>query len=587
MGNLSIVSTILIILTFQFLQHINCSFVHFNNDTNEHDEYVRFVIQKLFSNGDVLLFIYEEAFQNYLPSNKLLNVKLLMNVDNPFVKFYIENRYNYNYIIIANENNLRNIMKTLESSNYWNDGDSIRGKYAVFLYENAKNRKVIFEMFWQMSIINVFVFELDENFIWNAYSYNPFSKQSKCGELITPKLHALKDIKPKLKPKYLKHCKLNVSLIDAMIPNEYFNLSVNGVMLRTFYLFSEKYDINITYFSMPIKCQLEGYGKTVLDILVQEIFNKTYDVIAASVFRFFCSVMLARKTVEFTEILFYDEHVWYLPKTKRVSNIKLLLIVLPSNILIIVLFVAAISFLIWHLICKLKHENEYNKFRLLGLLLGFSVKLPKSKIIKLLFIFYIFCGQHINYFFQGNLSSKLTIPQYEKRIKTIDELLQSNYLIKIPKVERDMLLSYNTKFAQLLYDRSVPDTIFGNDRIEDFKKNQSNVACGYKSKLVSSNHIEFLSDDILSNINVQYILRVGNPILHALNEIITKIKENGFLMKWSSKTSNIVFDTESTFETSVVTMEHLQSVFIMLLFGLILGASIFVAEVFYNKIISK
>lgn len=527
--------------------------------------------------------IYNDNYKRYAPA---VNWPItILNVDKPYILTNGAIKYYYNYMMFSNCELISKTLHFLEGSYLWNYESSVRGKYLLFLFECNVNISEVFQTFWQRNIINVVAYIMDTNNSWCMTTYHPFSEESKCGQIIKPTLiKNLTEFTFAMYPTYLKHCKLNVSVGDRILPFAYFDKPHELITLPLL-LLAERYGLNVTFFSSPVAYQIDPYGSQLLNI-IQDVHNRKYDLTLATVMRQMNMRLLQNHLAELSDIVLFEEHLWFIPRTKKISPVMLLLIILPQDILLLILLTTTLAFVFWYIVCVIKNANT-RIIELMGFMFGFSIPLPKAKIFAMLFVFYAIYGQHIAYLFQANLSSKLTVPQYEKRLKTVEDIVNSNLIIMLYEPERKALLHSQTSFAQRVYDKS---NSFNKliQRMKTVRENQSAVYTGSLSGLLTNytldhlNYIELVHDyDVLSLFEVQFIIGNGHPLLPAINSIISKVTEHGFIIKLFKVDALNYKIIESN--QVVITVDHLQSIFVALVTGLSCALIVFIVELVVYK----
>lgn len=532
------------------------------------------------------LMIYNENYKHFTRIRTFLNFPITrLNVDKPHISNNSAIKYYHNYVMFSNCQRVYHMLEMLENSYLWNHESSVRGKYLLFLFECNTNMSEIFQIFWKRNIMNIVACALDTNNSWFTATYQPFSEESKCGQTIVPKL--IKNFKSftfATYPIYLKHCMLNVSVANQALPEAYYN-KVPGLISSPLLLLAEQYELNVTFFNMSIDYQVGAYGNKLV-IILNEVNDRKYDVVLASIARQMNIIISQTHLAEFSDIALFEEHVWYIPRTKKISPVMLLLIILPQDILLLILLTTAIAFLFWYIVGVLKKE-EIRIIEMLGIMFGFSINLPKAKIFSFMFVFYVLYGQHIGYFFQANLSSKLTVPQYEKRLKTVEDVLNSNLIIMLHMTDKELTGSSEKPIIQKLHEKSIYYVGY-EKKTNAVMNNQSLAYTAFLSSLITSytlnhlNYVEILHDyDVMAMLEVQYLVGSGHPLLPTINSIVSKVTEHGFMVKWFKIDALDYKITESN--QVVITINHLQSIFVALFIGLSGALVVFVIELsIYN-----
>lgn len=548
------------------------------NETNTEQEFIVNSLNNWTKKDDSLTIIFYEEYRDmlWMPLNK---VALLINISKMLLSEHHILKYYYNYVIIIKCNKLQNTLDYIKESYIWNYGSTVRGNYIFFLFD-CVNVTESFNIIWKSHNVQEAIVFIKNNLNWITYNYNPIIKESKCGKSIQPVI--IKSRKEMQSSTYLEHCIFNISKLNLYLPPSYFN-NPGGtpILFGIFLLLKQRYKLNFAHFDMPVEHQM-GLGEYDSFNFLKEMINGEFDAIAANIFRQDINRITEINTCEFTDVFFFDNHVWYLPSVKKIPEIKLLIIIFAWDVLCTIVLSTLIAFLFWYFVSIIKLEDNYMT-ELLGCILGFSIKIPKSRIFKFLFIFYTFYGQHINYFFQGNLNSKLTVPQYERRIKTIEQLIDSNLILLLPDYERFLLSNSTIPLLNKLYNRSITmKTLVA--KLTFIKENQSAAITSFLSStnytLAYKDYVDTLIDSDLNQISPQLFLRSGHPLLPLINKMIRKSNEYGFFIKWFSN-RNATFFPNDVSRQNKITTKHLESIFLCYFVGMLIGSVILIAEILH------
>lgn len=546
------------------------------NQTNAEKHFILKTVENWTNKVDVLTIIYNDDYKLHL-CRPLNNVAVILNTNYPILSKNNILKYFYNFIILTNCNRLEVTLKYIRNSYLWNYGSTIRGKYFVFLFD-CVNIKKSFGDIWNTKNVQEAVVFVRQGYKWLSYSYNPLTEESKCGKAIKPTLITDRQAIQLKSGTSLKYCHYNISKISYFLPPSYFSYGdETPILFGTMWLLRERYGLNVSQFDMSLIDQLgiakQGYAG------FKELLNEEYDAVAANVFRQDNLHIIDSKICELTDVFFFDDHIWYIPATKQIPAIKLLFVIFSEDVLFATCLSTVIAFIFWYLVTIVKREDKH-VIELLGCIFGFAIKIPKSRIFKFLFIFYMIYGQHINYFFQGNLSSKLTIPQYERRIKTVEQLIKSNLIIFLPEYERELIANSTSPIISKLYKRSVP-IVELVPKLSFIKNNQSSAITSFLSTTnytaAYKDYVDTLIDTTLNKVTPQFYTRIGHPLLPAINKMIRRVNEHGFITKWFSN-KNATFFTSSFEKQIQITIKHLQSVFLCLFVGLFFGFAILIVE---------
>lgn len=568
-------------------------YIPHNNFQNEARS-LKNVLKMLIDEDEIMLIISDENSTDYLPRN-INNPIVNWNIDKGDIPSENENFYYVNRVIfIANVTKFYKLLDYLRSEIFQMSGSKSRSnKFFVFITNQTFNKTDILKHFWKNDILNVILFERNELLdFWYAYTYFPYTEESQCGNIINPSLINIANFTFNIANPNLKYCTFNVSCVDIEMKSKSFyeppyRFTVPLIILK------ERNNLNFSLFSMPLDYQENPLLSTYQ--MKEELYTKEYDAIAVIPFREYDYIAVYDKKVELSNILFYDKFMWFVWKPERIPYILLFLKIFPLHILLLCLLTFFVSYAMWILIARIKQIDMYNATGFFAINFGSGIgKLPKSNIMKFLFVFYIFYFTHINYFYQGNLSSKLLIPQYNEGIKDIEDLIDSKYTMQLVDVERQLLFPSDHLLEQRYYRKvySMPPLVADQD---DCNKiiNENIKTSSIRNSILSSTynencsqHMDIIDDEIAPQLVYTYAIRFGHPLLIFIDRIIVRLNEHGFVVKWiysyvKSEKNNICV------ENSSLTLKHIQGALISLFIGLFLGLLIFLTEIFCNDKISK
>lgn len=542
------------------------------------DDVKQFVFNgDLVKSDEVLFIVYEEQFADLIPTN-LSNTLLQWNLDNDnddeLTTSGSEDSFYVTYVLVVRTERIYHVVDKLMQNYLWENAEDFRSfKFNIFL-TSAANKTEIFGYFWNRDVINVFVFEQAE-----IYGYQPFSAESECGSIIIPIPVRNDYSKPNL-----ADCTLNMSLLANLISPELFYFDPFPIMFPLLMLV-ERYDLDYVYFAMPREYQENIIFE--MNTLKEDMSAKQYDGIIGSFIKEAEYVITFDKKVELSNLVGYDQTMWIVPKPAKISNIQILLKIFSKVIIFFCVTVLIVTILVWILITKIKGEDENSAFGLVSVTAGFGMRTPKQKRLKFMLILYLFYTQHIIYFFQGNLSSKLLIPQFEKRIKTVTDLWESDLTIATTSVFRYGLslgfisprymdkcmsgilieLEYNS-CPLLLNKRSIA---FANTRLTS----SYDETC--------SHYWNVIEDDFIQKLWVRYIFRRGHYLVPFVNNMINNLWEHGFLARYYNSLKSLGNQMSLPVAPEKLTLAHFQAAYAILLIGFISGVVVFIFEVCYYR----
>lgn len=243
---------------------------------------------------------------------------------------------------------------------------------------------------------------------------------------------------------------------------------------------------------------------------------------------------------------------------------------------------------------KLRQTFLSSVFDIIRLTLGYGIsKRPKVLLLQLFIGVYLIYCLHINAIFTGKLSGVLTAPNYEPRLKTLEDLADSSIVPVIRRYSLQRFRLSQTKTARRLLQKTkeyqVSDSAFYDS--EYVKINGSIAMAQFKDLFNFVASRKYIVDTIDDNnyiwtIQGCFVFRRGIPILLTMNQVIRGIREGGLVRKWVSDEVKISFRPDSP-KTVILTIEHLQGAFLMLVIGSVLSLLIFFVEVLMGRVYLK
>jgi hypothetical protein len=320
-----------------------------------------------------------------------------------------------------------------------------------------------------------------------------------------------------------------------------------------------------------------------------------------------------------------DHSVWYLketirwfgPHAKPSARWKSLVIIFTPLMWLLVLIVYFIcSFIFWSLAKvngAVKEHVTYTNALLcflqtFSMILGEAVCVrPHTWYLRLFFILWVFYCLLINTAYQSSLISVLTDPRYEPSVDTVEELLNSG-------------MSYGFvwrfQFWYSLENDSVSNRILKNyiecPKLEVCLKRiatkQDFAICGGESNLLYLSHTKYRTLGVphflpfkeeVTSIFVTMFFRPGSVFLESFDRVIYRVVESGIIQKfwtdirlryigniddYSDDDDEEDADDDDDDLMDVLTVQHLQGAFILLLLGLACSFAVFITELLYFNI---
>lgn len=592
-----------------------------------------------FAPGETIVFALpgQQSGQNIFPLEKELLESLFIRADwtifsqkhsIPLRKVAVNKKRNNNYIIyIRNQDNvLQNILFLKKHS--WN----AHAKFVVIITVQFENAEVVaFEIarvLWSHHILLglILIPRFNAEGIIDFYTWNPYSKGN-CGAEIyevdiidsctNGVFERFIDLFPNKVPAKFNGCVLKIRTVlwppfIISPPNlDRSQISIpftEGLEVEMINVITQS--MNMTpRFSISMKVQDWGNmleNGTGSGGLFKQITDEKTDIGMASL----AATQNRYMALDFTASYATESVTWCVPvaleEDKWLSLLRILH--LGSWIATLIAFIC-IDLIIWS-ISKLFPDQESTIFQNLGTcslynfcaVLSITIKtLPNNGYIRVIFFLWVIYGFNLCVSFQTFLMTKLTQPDYKKQISTAKEIFDTDYKIAYLTGTDIYFADNSTIEAQ----RVLHDGILCTQAEACIKKVANN---GDTAFVVPRSYLEFIStsfynkkgrlmiywftDNIVSY-PIQIFAYRGHPLIARLNELILRVKTGGFMQKWMVDTilnfkkkgkKLMEEDSGESKKEQVLTFDHLQGPFLILLFGLVTATISFIVEVSYFNI---
>ncbi|XP_037050330.1 uncharacterized protein LOC119084454 [Bradysia coprophila] len=234
-------------------------------------------------------------------------------------------------------------------------------------------------------------------------------------------------------------------------------------------------------------------------------------------------------------------------------------------------------------------------------------RIPQSMPLRILIIGWCIYSFLITNAFQAKLISSLVLPKGLEDIHTVEELGHSNLEIMYPRALGQLIQEYTDNGTMnILRDQLVE--VASWSEFDAFINNKSSttayIMMRFHADLMEKRNFDKITgrpfyktmDQCFLTFPRVYFLKLGSMYVDHVSEMLRRFHETGFIVKWTKHSEfisalhgNIPVDDieeEDVDEADikvVITPEHLQTSFILLVFGLIAASLVFVGEkVYFN-----
>lgn len=534
----------------------------------EYSDCLMKVINKSFAETDTLILLTKRTtIRNFRAKNPILIYD--------FDEFHLDFLHIRTYIIFLNE--YADLVTTFREGFFDKDG-----KFIIHLPE-LTHLKDLHRYLTQYYVYNTYIIANNTD-VYNIHSVYGIKEIGACSSNLTLKFESF--------PQTFTNNTLTAALFDKHLPLPYIgdpSSKFPGILIKPLQLLNEKYGIQLNYEVASIEREESFIRRGIVDV-VDDLNDGTLDIIVFEPYRYDVSY----KLVTVSDIVFYNPHIWLVPKPNKMPNFKVLISIfnLITWLTIFVIFILMVS--IWYIYAKYRNDKFYDSYvkcflDIYVLNLSMSItRIPHSIKLKLLIIIYILYAFHLSAFFQGKLSSVLTLPIYDSRISTLEQLADSNLKILVVYHKLSTIKNINTNVALKMASKSEPleEKYISINRPEYVMKRRDialsslvgdlNLTDTYKTK------VDVIKDVFLPDLEGTYQMKRHNPIMLTLNNVIRVIREGGLHTKWLNDMKIVNFLTYTKDDDAdgqiILTFEHLEGPFILLAFGICSSTIIFGVE---------
>ncbi|PNF21340.1 hypothetical protein B7P43_G02094 [Cryptotermes secundus] len=316
-----------------------------------------------------------------------------------------------------------------------------------------------------------------------------------------------------------------------------------------------------------------------------------------------------------------DHSVWYLketirwfgPRAKPSAHWKSLIIIFTPLMWLLVLIIYFICSLIFWLLAQVnsavKEHVTYTDalmcfLQTFSMILGEAVCVrPHTWYLRLFFIIWVFYCLLINTSYQSSLISVLTDPRYDPIVDTVQKLLNSGMNYGFVWRFHYWYTRTNDSLSKTILNNFIPCPKL-DVCLRRIASKQDFAICGGESHLLYFSQTKYsplgipsflpFSEEVTSILVTMFFHR-GSVFLESFDRVIYRVVESGITQKfWTDirlrYVGNVDEDADKGDEGKadgdddpavVLSVQHLQSAFILLLLGLACSLSVFITELFY------
>ncbi|XP_017784820.1 PREDICTED: uncharacterized protein LOC108568325 [Nicrophorus vespilloides] len=276
--------------------------------------------------------------------------------------------------------------------------------------------------------------------------------------------------------------------------------------------------------------------------------------------------------LETTQYAFGEYLLALAPQARRIHIWKNIFRVMNDDVwLYIVVSIAALQILIF-IFHKVLALNNFNYTLVLSILFGNAVPIPVRPSLKMLVAIWIWSSFLITSCYESLIMSFIATSVYQNKFSNMDDI--GNMAIGIKShfhkfVSDDYPTVYYCPLDNTCYERIVEK--------RDMIMIDTKRSCHYYK--IQSGEQVYVSNLKFRFLYSRFVLRKGHPIKRLLDKMIWRYMQNGFLIRWSRKYTDLTTDRATKYSSYVsITIEHLRLPFCVYLGGLTLGSLAFLWE---------
>lgn len=473
------------------------------------------------------------------------------------------------------------------SSSLWDNSNAPRSKYVIFLETPNSNVTEIFVYLNKYKIVLVQIYENVNETLWKRYNKNNFCKAEyvikylDCGSEMS-KINWLE-----VPPNGIKHCNFSVAYASQSFTKIFwiYNDNTRGIILKPFELFAAKYKVNVEYYLLSSK---EQYNFQIGSEMWRgnEMLNK--DALAVSPLRSIYQTYM----LDQSDIISRDDFIWLIPPPREKSKFHVIVSVYKWQVWMGLCFITILTALTFWVIVR--PDNTLSNSIIHIVMISFGTtglsRMPKSKRLRLLVMFYIVYSFQTSNFFQCNLSGILTSPSYEERIEDVAQLSRTQLQ---PIVFADGAVSLMRKSSNPYIKQMSYYTKTSNEKEINYYINMLHL---YRNVTLLIHPSKLKAIDIQLNDNIPkadffkpelcYVMKQGSFYFNYINDIIMTLHENGFLIKWTYWNIPIT-PIKNIRHLRILSLRHLQFAFVVQIVGYVLAFVIFILEQIKQRYVAR
>uniref|UniRef100_A0A1Y1K8X7 Ionotropic glutamate receptor C-terminal domain-containing protein n=1 Tax=Photinus pyralis TaxID=7054 RepID=A0A1Y1K8X7_PHOPY len=522
------------------------------------------VIQTIF--GDETLHCVFNESMDLLPSN-IRNPRVVINISNPIPRM---NRVvAKNFILeVGNLDFLKKFLNSFRFVGIWTEYEPVNARLLV-ITDHLWRVEMIFSLLWRhgFTYVAVLVINKDEDGRSSLFTANPYDVQNHCGYVP----HTI----------HVQRCDYEITdPIERPIRNYHGCSVVFHFTMLTQY--SDKFDRKSFTISMVV-----------------EMLNVTLDQSQKSQAKIGLRDELLVSGIKggyrMSHVYTRDIIVWIVPPTTAISALEILAVNFDLEVWILVSVIFAIFTMAWYVLDKFKTSLGEIVLKTFGItLFGSTSRITQSSKLRFVILCYIIYSVHIQTAYVSNLMRLMSSPPRRQPIRNLKELLEADIPMCMDSSATYVSNSHMVPEIRKIYDkivvRSCPIRSHDPRVLLERWSARPNFSIAIPLKTLHALALDlrlripnyFIDKHILPPLMQTFAYGRSGSIIDSLNIIIDRLIDSGLYDKLdrdrSSYDDSKRRELPQDEEVVALSLEHLNGIFIVFCFGMVLSIMAFIGE---------
>lgn len=508
-------------------------------------------------------------------------------------------------------------IKKLQKLNTWNH----EAKFIVVVTERFADQfemEVVvsgtFKLFFDYSILNVYVLiqnldtdNLLQSFIWYPYDGNSCSNILSYNNLeIIDECETLNDTRDDENKFQLREL---IAELPSRLPNKFHQCPLivttpiwepfvigtreavtDGIEVLLVRVIAEKLDMkavfrvldDATAFSYVTEDEETGFYSDLIKRKVDIMIGGLYDN------------EVSRKLLSTTIPYDSDEITWCVATANLAPNWMNVFAIFDIMLWFYAILCMLICTIVLSVLVRIEKERRENFFWAMMITLCYSIGVyghydPKKGFVQFYVAFLLLYGMHFSAAYHSFLLSVLTTPRYEHQVANIFEAVAGDYALTGGE-NLKAVFERSDKLAELLGDNYK--ACFEMDKCLLELKTNDKLAVAISRQHAGNARIPLDNDDMfcfdkannIFSFSVVMLFKKDHHLLPAVNTLIRRIAESGFILKWKADSEYVKFKDDGKQHgdphenEEPLNLSHLLGMFALMFVGVVCSFVVFLAE---------